>query len=128
MALARGGFPLFRGGLDVATGSGPGPGGEPFIAGVVEVADANHAADADHNLIIYTSLSANRTVTLPALASVANGFAFVIKDLSNTPGFTITIDPNGGEVVDLALTYAIGSGFMESITLVKSLTQGWVLI
>jgi len=125
--LGQGGVILFRGAQQPAGGS-PGPGGEPFIAGVVEVADTNHSAAAAHNLIVYTSISANRTVTLPALASVADGFAFVIKDLSNTPGFEIIIDPNGGEVVDLAPTFVIGTGFMESITLVKTLTQGWAII
>jgi len=106
----------------------PGPPGPGAVNGVVEVNDTDHAAAVAHNLIVYTSLSANRTVTLPALASVANGFEFIIKDLSNTPGFEIIVDPNGGEVVDLAPTYAIGSGLMESVTLVKSATQGWVLI
>lgn len=63
------------------------------------VADVNSTITTTDNLVGYTSLTAARTVTLPAASSVPAGKSFAVADESgNCSGVnTITITPNGGD-------------------------------
>ena len=52
-------------------------------------------------------VSGTTTVSLPALSSVGSGFLFYVK---RTGSGNVTVDPNGSETIDGAVTRIIGSG------------------
>lgn len=67
--------------------------------------------NTDH-VIAVTALSAARTLTLPTVASAKEGKLFRIKDESGNAGtFNITVDGNGSETIDGALTKVISSNY-----------------
>ena len=106
----------------------PGPPGPGAVNGVIEVNDANHAAAVAHNLIVYTNVTADRTVTLPALSGVVDGFLFFIKDRSGDLGFTLTVDPAAAETIDGMPTFTFGTGVEAAIAIAKTKTKGWVVL
>lgn len=58
---------------------------------VTTVSDANYTALASDRLIEYTSLTATRTVTLPAANSVPNGWTVEVADASGNVSATVGI-------------------------------------
>jgi hypothetical protein len=72
----------------------------------------------------YVGLTAGGlTMTLQAVASFSTGHVIIIKDESGAGGHTI--DGNGAETIDGALTYALGA--YQSITLLVRNGAWWVI-
>lgn len=97
------------------------------FSGIQEVNDTNVVAAVLTNLIVYTNITANRTVTLPALAAVPDGFTFTVKDRSGDVGFSIVVTPNGAEKIDGLATYPIVTGNEYCFDFTKSTTAGWIV-
>ncbi len=101
----------------------------PYV-GVVGVNNANIVANTSANLIIFiNNLTANRTVTLPAIATLTQIFSYTIKDISLALGFTITVTPTGADTIDRQATFPIQSGNNYSFNFVA--TQGaasWIVV
>jgi hypothetical protein len=66
------------------------------------VADAAHTVTVNDLLVVYTSLSAARTVTLPAATTFTAGRRLVVIDESGSASATNTISlaPNGTDTID----------------------------
>lgn len=95
------------------------------------VADLAYTVLTTDRLIAYTSLTAARTVTLPA-ASTMSSRLITIKDEAGTAGTNnITVDANGAETIDGQLTKLIHTNY-GTLTLycngtswfVRDITQG----
>lgn len=81
------------------------------------VADIAYSVVSTDRLIVYTSLTAARTVSLEAATTAGAGRTITIVDESGHAGdFPITIDPSGTEKIDGVLTTVILDDF-GSITL-----------
>lgn len=82
------------------------------IEGLTTVADASYAATATDRTIAYTSITATRTVTLPAANSVNAGTRLVVMDLSGSPvrstGVFIVVQPAGADLLDGSNTAHLG--------------------
>lgn len=75
------------------------------------VADTAYTILKSDHLVAVTSLTAPRTLTLPAAASNARRH-LVVKDESGAAGtYAITIDGNGAETVDGAANVTIGANY-----------------
>jgi hypothetical protein len=90
--------------------------GGSFIVNRTPVADANYTALASDYIIAYTSLTANRTVTLPnSLCSTVlmAGKVLDIVDESGSAntGRTITIDPEGATTILGQPTFTLGAPY-----------------
>lgn len=82
------------------------------------VSDANHSAAADDVIVAYTSLTAPRTVTLPAASSVTAGKLIVIKDETGDAGSQpIRVARTGTDTLDdgTATVDAVASNYGQSI-------------
>jgi hypothetical protein len=91
-------------------------------------ADVITASINDYYIGVDTS-SAAKTVNLPAAATAGQGFVLVIKDESGnaaTAGRNITIDANGSETIDGALTQVINTNY-GSVSLMCS-GSAWFLM
>lgn len=75
------------------------------------VADANYTALATDVEVLYTSITAARTVTLPAASALNAGQALVIGDASGsvTGVIPITIARAGSDTINGATSYVIGT-------------------
>ena len=105
--------------------------GQITVAG----AGAFPLSDADHNLsgginFFSGSLTAARTVTLPAASSDYAGIHFIVKAAANTSDtLTVTISPASGERIDGVVDNDV---ILESpgaaVTLVGAGATGWAII
>jgi hypothetical protein len=105
--------------------------GQITVAG----AGAFPLSDADHNLsgginFFTGSLTAARTVTLPAASNDYAGIHFIVKGAANTSDtLTVTISPASGERIDGVVDNDV---ILESpgaaVTLVGVGTTGWAII
>lgn len=87
------------------------------------VADTNYTATTASGIILYTSLTAGRTVSLPD-ATRCKGKEIVVKDGAGAAAANnITLDGNGAQTIDGAATYAINSNWGKVI--VKSNGTNW---
>jgi hypothetical protein len=85
-------------------------GGGLTIPQRVAVADAAYTAQVSDFLIAYTSLTAGRTVTLPAAAAVAGRY-YIVKDESGSAGGSnITVQSASGNI-DGAASKTISSAY-----------------
>jgi endo-1,3(4)-beta-glucanase len=87
--------------------------GQPNTAVRTTVANTNYNLLATDSIVAYTSLSAARTVTLPAAASVQVGKQFVVKDESGScsGGNTITVVGT----VDGATNYVLNAAYAKAV-------------
>lgn len=93
---------------------------------VTTVANIDHTASSASGIILYTSLSTGRTVTLPT-AKTCKGKEIVIKDGSGQAGtHNITIDGNSDETIDGAATNVISTNY--GVRTVKSTGTGWITL
>jgi hypothetical protein len=93
---------------------------------VTNVADADHTALRSAGIIVYTSLTAARTVSLPS-AVMLRGKEITIKDGAGAAGsYNITLDGSGSETIDGAATLAIKVNY-GSVT-VKSNGANWITV
>ncbi len=93
---------------------------------ITNVADAGLAANANTGLVVYTSLTGPRTVTLPTAVGL-RGKVMGFKDGAGTAGTNnITIDAAGTETIDGALTFVINSNYGE--VWIKSDGANWLTI
>jgi hypothetical protein len=78
---------------------------------ITEVADAAHTATTGEGVIVYTSLTAGRTVNLPD-ATTCRGKEIVVKDYAGSAGTNnITLDGFGSQTIDGSATKAINSNY-----------------
>lgn len=76
------------------------------------VANVAYTALLTDYIIAYTSLTATRTVSLPAAATAGANRIYVIKDESGAAAsFPIVIDPSGAETIDGATTKSISVNY-----------------
>lgn len=79
---------------------------------VREIADAAVTVTVADSAIIFTSQTAARVVTLPALAAVDDGFLVIVAGCSATSGAnTITVDGSGAETVNGAANVVINTAY-----------------
>jgi hypothetical protein len=77
-----------------------------------EVANTNYTPEKGDYLIVYTSLSAPRTISLSAAATYAAGQSFYIKDEAGAAAtHNLTIDPSASETIDGAATQTISTNY-----------------
>lgn len=97
--------------------------------GRTAVADANYNALITDHIIAYTSITVERTVTLPTVASTGatttKVFTLIIKNESGS-AFNIIVDGNGAETIDGAANATITGGY-DSITIYTNGTA-WFII
>lgn len=75
------------------------------------IADSDYTADFYDDIIAYSALSAMRTVNLPD-SLMFPGRVFTIKDACGGAGGTnITINPEGGTLIDGAASFAINVNY-----------------
>jgi hypothetical protein len=75
------------------------------------VADANYTILSTDYLIVYTSLTTGRTVTLPTAVSIT-GREYIIKDEAGTAGTNnITVATTGGQTIDGAANKVINTNY-----------------
>lgn len=74
---------------------------------------ANYTTVATDTIVAYTTLAASRVVTLLAAATAGDGFILLVKDESGSASgsVTITVDGNGSETIDGALTKVINAAY-----------------
>ena len=70
------------------------------------VADLAYTVLTTDHLVVYTSITATRIVTLVAAATAGAGKTLIVKDESGsvTPAIKITVDGNGAETIDGAVS------------------------
>lgn len=91
------------------------------------VANLDYTAKADDNIIIYTSLSASRTVTLPSAIGL-KGKILVIKDMAGSADVNnIVIDPYNTETIEGASSKSISTVYGK-ITLLSLGTSDWAIL
>ncbi|MBV8830020.1 MAG: hypothetical protein JO108_12410 [Acidobacteriaceae bacterium] len=93
------------------------------------VADANYTAQTTDQLIAFTSITAARTVTLPAAAAVNPGQPVVIVDETGacSATSTITVTRSGTDTINGAASAVIASAF-GYLELVSNGVNKWTLI
>jgi hypothetical protein len=93
---------------------------------ITEVADTAYTALINDGVIVYTSLTAGRTVSLPD-ATVLRGKEYIIKDGSGDAAtFNITVDGNGSQTIDGAANIVISADY--GMVKVKSNGTGWITL
>jgi hypothetical protein len=111
-------------------GDGATPGGWPVgLETRTAVSDASYTALVTDRLIAYTSLTAARTVTLPAAASYPNGARLTIVDETGScsPALSLTAARAGSDTID-SLTYAVLANAYASLTLESNGTSAWTIL
>lgn len=101
--------------------------GSTAMDGVItEVADTAYTALPSSGVIVYTSLTAPRTVTLPTAVGL-KGKEIVIKDGAGAAAtHNITIDGNGSETIDGSSTLVISTNYASKR--VKSDGVNWFTV
>lgn len=98
-----------------------------FVDRAIHLAEAAYSADqtldASHTDVWFNATGANRTATLPAAAGCTGRVYGVGKNDSSTN--TVTIDPNGAELINGAATFVVASQY-EFIRF-KSDGTGWLI-
>lgn len=89
-----------------------------LVAGITTKTDNYTATATDHTIIF--NIATAKTLSLPAAAS-HTGRIYFVKNLS-TSSDDLTIDPNGGELIDGAATLPVPAGFGHPI---QSDGTGW---
>lgn len=97
-----------------------------FDRKITNVADVNHTIAANAGIIVYTTLTASRTATLPTAVG-CKGKEFTIKDASgNATTFDIVIEGNGSETIDGAANIVIDASW--GLKRVKSNGANWITV
>lgn len=86
---------------------------------------ADYTATLDDFVILVDASGASRTITLPTAAS-ATQHGFYIKMTAQAGANTVTVDPNGAELVDGAATYVLT--VLYEAVLVVSDGSAWYLL
>jgi hypothetical protein len=107
--------------LGVPTWVAFGGGGGAASSGDYKAKSANYTITTSDYAINCTS--GTFTLTLPPAATATAGRMFVIK---NSGAGTITVDPDGAELIDGSGTYVISTQY-ASITIMSTGT-GWIII
>lgn len=87
------------------------------------VADANYTALAADDIVEFTSLTTNRTITLPAASSVSAGKTLVIRN-ATANGSTITVSRAGSDTIDGATSFTF-AGAYSSMRLISNGSNAW---
>lgn len=89
-----------------------------------KVADYTVTTADTNTLFLISALGAARTVTLPAQATVPNGFTIAIKKNDGSAN-TVTIDPDGAELIDSAANYVLDEQNEGVILTCRGAGGGW---
>jgi hypothetical protein len=93
---------------------------------ITEVADAAYTCPQNAGVILYTSLTASRTVTLPSYVGLY-GKEIVVKDGAGTAGtHSIVIDGAGSETIEGSSSISITTNY--GIKRVKAAAGGWIIL
>ena len=93
-----------------------GAAGDVFNGVVAKVADYTVVGGDDDYVLTMDASGANRTFTLTAAATVGDGFVVTVKKIDSSAN-TVTIDADGSETIDGALTKVLSSQY-ETTTLI----------
>lgn len=108
--------------LDISTASVEGGGGGTARTVVNDPISPYTPNDGD--IIIWDTTSGNKTISLPASASNVN-FVFDVKKIDSTAN-TITVDPNGAELIEDGATAVITTQY-EALSAACDGTKWWVI-
>jgi hypothetical protein len=97
-----------------------------YVSSAHAVADANYTAASTDTWIYYTSITAARTVTLPAASAVTAGSWVVVGDASGSANGTktITIQKAGSDTVNGGTSIALSTAY-GAATLYSDGTSKW---
>lgn len=98
------------------------------LAARVAVADVNYAVTGTEGIIAYTSITATRTITLPAANTFAPGRKLFIVDESGsaTTAITINVTPNGTDTINgLNATRTIVNSAFGGVSLESDGSAKW---
>ena len=101
----------------------------PSAPVVVIVADTNYTCTGAEDLISYTNLTANRTVTLPAFSARPAGAPLTIKTggAGSSSNSIIVASPDAGAYLDsLSLPTTVPASAWRSLTVVSNGTR-WLI-
>lgn len=93
------------------------------------VANTNYTVAAGISIVAYTSISATRTVTLPAASSYAAGQQLLVLDESGSCSATLTITINsaGSDTIN-GVTSAVIAGAYGALTLESNGSNAWTIV
>jgi hypothetical protein len=92
---------------------------------ITNIAAAGTALTSASRVVFLDPSSASFTQLLPALSLVATNFVVILKNVSAGAN-NVTLDANGSETIDGALTIALES--YESVTLIKQSSTNWSIL
>ena len=95
-----------------------------FATGVLKIT-GNTTLDGTSSLVLISNASTARTITLPSAAN-CNGRIYTIKKIDTGTG-TVTIDGNGSEKIDGAITYTTINAQFESVTIQSDGVQWYII-
>ncbi len=94
---------------------------------IVQLADADATLTLDHiNRTLLIANTAARTLGLPAVATARAGAWFRLVK-TNAPGFAVTLDPNGTELIDGSSTFT-GVDAINDTVLVLCTGTAWIIL
>lgn len=124
-SIARDGACLISDGVSTWTSTTYRPGSQRTPVG-----DANYTVVSTDTVIAYTSISAARTVNLPAASSFAAGRQLYVYDDSGlaTSGNTISISPNGTDTINtVASPFAVINQAYGGVLVESNGSTGWLV-
>lgn len=87
------------------------------------VITGNTTLDGSYRNVLVNASGGNVTITLPAVAT--GNYEFRIKKIDSSIN-TVTVDGNGGELIDGALTQVISNQYV-TLTIINSTTAWWII-
>lgn len=88
------------------------------------VSTTPYAALSTDEVLLVDASSAAVTVDLPAISTLATGKTYTVKKIDSSAN-TVTIDGDGSETIDGALTVVIASQY-DSVTVFHDDTEWWI--
>lgn len=94
------------------------------VDSVTLIGDTNYSVLAtDRYVTLNANLTANRTLTLPALASVNPGHEITFQYTTDS-GFFWILDGNGAETINNVATFTLANAW-QAVTIVNTNASGW---
>lgn len=87
------------------------------------VVTGNTTLTGSYRNVLVDASGGNVTITLPAVAT--GNYEFRIKKI-DASGFTVTVDGNGVEAIDGALTQVISTQYV-TLVIINSSTAWWII-
>lgn len=90
----------------------------------ISTQNSNYTITALDDTVLVACSGAGKTITLPAASNIA-GRIYTIKKIDSSAS-TVTIDANGSETIDGALTQTISSQY--GLVTIQSTNSNWVIL